>query len=145
MPSEAVNKKTRQEWRQLGYFYDRGDDVKEWRIVGSVAGLRKFARLVQIYASDPRSIQMSEHDHFGPYGYLTVGTWNVPLIDKHWIAGPLSDLLRLCVLVNERIVAARVGETLKFREAYAPASPYELVLEVRDDAFDPASADTGCW
>ncbi len=145
MRSETTNKKTRQEWRELGFWYDRDDDAKEWRVVGSVAGLRKFARMVQTYASDPRSIQISEHDHFGPYWYLTIGTWNVPLIGKDWIAGPLPDLLRLSALVIERIANARTGETFKLREAYASTSPYELILDVRDDTFDPASADTGCW
>lgn len=145
MPSEATNTKTRRAWRELGFFYDRDDDAKEWRVVGSVAGLSKFAGLVKKYASDPRSIQISEHDHFGPYGYLTVGTWNVPLINENWIAGPLPDLLRLSALINERIAKAKIGETYKLREAYAAPSPYELTLDVRNDAFDPASADTGCW
>jgi hypothetical protein len=142
MPSQGTNRATRREWRELGFFYLLDKDAKEWRVVGSVTGLRKFARLVQTYASDPRSIQISEHIHLGPYGYLEIGTWHVPLITEHWIAGPLPDLLRLFALLNERIAGARIGEILKIREAYAPASPYELILELRDDAFDPARADT---
>ena len=145
MPSEVVNQATRREWRELGFFYLRDDDAKEWRIVGSVAGLRKFARLVQDYASDPTSVQISEHIHIGPYMDLEIGTWHVPLIDRHWIIGPLPHLIRLSALLSERIDGARVGETLKVREAYAPTSPYELVLDVRDDEFDPARADTDCW
>ena len=36
---------TREEWRELGFFYDRDDDAKEWRLRGSRDGLRRFARL----------------------------------------------------------------------------------------------------
>lgn len=145
MPSETINKKTRQEWRELGFFYDRDDDAREWRIVGSVAGLRKFAQIVQTYALAPRSTQISEHDHFGPYSYLTIGTWDFPLINKLWIAGPLPDLLRLSALISGLVAKVQVGEALKLREVFAPTSPYELILDVRDDAFDPAKADAGCW
>jgi hypothetical protein len=145
MPSDATNEATRREWRELGFFYFRDDGAREWHIVGSASGLCKFARLVQTYASDPRSIRISEHVHLGPYGYLEVGTWHVPVITEHWIAGPLPDLLHLSALVHERTTAARDGNTYRIREGYAAASPYELVLDVRDNSFDPARADTELW
>ena len=43
MSNEAINEATRRAWRALGFFCDRSDAEKEWRIVGSVKGLRKFA------------------------------------------------------------------------------------------------------
>lgn len=39
MPSEATNEATRRAWRELGFFCDRNDAAKEWRIVGSVKDL----------------------------------------------------------------------------------------------------------
>jgi len=35
VPSEAVNEATRRQWRDLGFFYDRDDAAKSWRIVGT--------------------------------------------------------------------------------------------------------------
>ena len=145
MPSEAVNQRTRREWRDLGFFYDQDNDVKEWRIVGSSAGLRKFAQLVLDYASDPTSVKIGEHVHLGPYAYLEIGTWHIPVITDHWIAGQVPHLHQLSKLVGERMDGASVGEQFKLREAFAPTSPYELILDVRDDAFDPATADAFCW
>ncbi len=43
MPSAKINEMTQREWRELGYFYDRDDSAKEWRLIGSKAGLRQFA------------------------------------------------------------------------------------------------------
>ena len=39
MPSDAVNEKTREEWRALGFFYDVDHEAKVWTLVGSRAGL----------------------------------------------------------------------------------------------------------
>ena len=97
---------------------------------------------MRAYASDPRSREISEHVHLGPYLYLEIGTWHEPLLDKHWIAGPLPDLLRLAALVQDLTAAAEDGDIIRLREVYAPASPYDLVLDVRDATFDPAGADT---
>ena len=33
--NEAANEATRRAWRALGFFCDRNDAAKEWRIVGS--------------------------------------------------------------------------------------------------------------
>jgi len=76
--------------------------------------------------------------------YLEIGTWSEPEITSHWIAGSLLDLLRLSLLIEERVSKATVGNNFKLREAYSPVSPYELVLEVHDDEFDPARADENC-
>ena len=145
MPSEATNQATRREWRELGFFYDRDSDAQEWRIFGSVAGLRKFAQLVREYALNPRSDALSEHDHYGPYSYLEIGTWSDSEITDHWIAGPVRELLSLSSLIDDLLPHATAGDRFSLRKDYAPSSPYDLVLLVHDDAFDPARADTQCW
>lgn len=141
MPSEAVNEITRKEWRELGFFYDRDDDAKEWHLVGSVEGLLKFAKILHDYASNPKNDMLSEHDHFGPYMYLEIGTWSEPVITDHWIAGPLKNLLALSSLIEESIGNAKSGDVIHLRKTFSPTSPYELILGVRDNAFDPVSAD----
>jgi hypothetical protein len=77
--------------------------------------------------------------------YLEIGTWSVAEITDHWIAGTLADLNRLSGLVEERVLKAKTGDRLLLREAHAPNAPYELVLELCDDDFDPAAADAACW
>src|ERR1035437_4077384 len=97
MPSEEVNQSTRREWKALGFFYDKDDVAKKWRIQGSADGLRIFSDLLRKYAEDSRNLVLSEHEHFGPYMYLEIGTWDKAVITDHWIAGPLNELLRLSV------------------------------------------------
>jgi hypothetical protein len=144
MPSETTNEATRREWRKLGFFYDRDDSAKEWKIVGSREGLRTFAHIIRRYASNPENNVLSGHDHYGPYMYLEIGTWSESQITNHWIAGPVDNLLKLSSTVEQLIAAASVGDRLPLRVAFAQASPYDLVLEMRDDTFDPPSADSNC-
>ena len=59
MASEAVNEATRRAWHDLGFFCGRNDAAKEWRIVGSVKGLRKFASEIRKYASNPAHDRLS--------------------------------------------------------------------------------------
>ena len=145
MPSEKTNQATRREWRELGFFYDRNDDEKEWLLRGSRAGLLRFAQILRDYSENPANRGISEHDHLGPYMYLEIGTWSEPTITDHWIAGTLDELRRLSTLIQEVVVPAKEGDLLRFRDAYAPNAPYELVLELCADAFDPAVADPACW
>lgn len=106
MPSEATNEATRREWRELGYYYDRDDDAREWLLLGSVEGLLGFASAVRRYSENPARAGLSEHEHFGPYWYLELGTWNEPTITDHWIAGPQSSLAQLA-LELERLLGKR--------------------------------------
>jgi hypothetical protein len=75
MPSDSVNEMTRSEWRELGFFYERDDEARAWRLVGSGGGLGGFCSLLEQYASDPRMARTSEHEHYGPYAYLKLVTW----------------------------------------------------------------------
>jgi hypothetical protein len=143
--TEKVNEATRREWRELGFFYERDDETKEWLLRGSRAGLLGFARILLEYSKNPRRQQLSEHDHLGPYMYLEIGTWSARVIDDHWIAGTLEDLSVLSALITERVSTAKEGDAFRFRETYAPVSPYELRLEVCGADFDPATADKACW
>lgn len=145
MPSSEINERTQREWRELGFFYDRDDDAKEWRLIGAKAGLLQFAHAMQKYAAKPSNDLISEHEHFGPYSYLAVGTWTTSEITDHWIAGPLKDIQRLALTVISRLDTVSVCDCIYLRAEFAPLSPYELVLEVKDDSYDPAKADLACW
>lgn len=145
MSSTGINEVTQREWRELGYLYDRDDAAREWRLIGSKAGLRNFSEALQAYAADPRNELLSEHEHLGPYKYLEVGTWTTPDITEHWIAGPLSEIQILGLTVQTQIDVASIGDCIRLRASFAPLSPYDLVLEVQADSFDPAEADPHCW
>jgi hypothetical protein len=132
---------TREEWRDLGFFYDRDDAAKEWRLRGSRDGLLRFARLLYDYVADPRNAMKSEHEHYGPYMYLEVMTWPEAGMDDHSIHGPLVELERLARLVEARVAAMATDTTSRIREEFAADSPYSLVLELRADNFDPSSSD----
>jgi hypothetical protein len=142
MPSDATNEATRREWRELGFFYDRDEVSREWRVTGSRSGLLRLRDLLLAYVADPRNRAESEHEHYGPYQYLEVMTWSEEGFDDHAIRGPLSDLERLARIIEGRVTEAAPGATIRIREDFAASSPYSLVLEVREDDFDPATADS---
>jgi hypothetical protein len=138
--SGSVAELTRAEWRELGFFYDRDDQAKEWRLTGSRQGLLAFATLLEDYSSDPRNVTLSEHDHFGPHMYLEVMTSHEPGLDDHAISGSLPDLARLGRLVRDAVTSAP-SRPIVINRQYAPSAEYSLVLNVREDGFDPASMD----
>jgi hypothetical protein len=141
VPSEDINAATRSEWRSLGFFYDRDDELKKWRILGTNGGLREFARQIRLYASNPKNRGISEHEHFGPYQYLKIGTWPSAQITQDWIAGPLESLERLASEIDLCVMRSSTDNSFKLRHIFSPDSPYELLLELQPEGFDPALAD----
>jgi hypothetical protein len=141
MPGRATNEATRQEWRELGFFYDRDDQAKVWRLTGSRAGLLRFRDSLIEYTVDPVNSTQSEHKHYGPYMYLKVMTWPEAAFDRHAIRGRLSDLAGLAHIIEAKIAAAQPGSSVSIRDEFSSTSPYGLVLDIREDKFDPASAD----
>ena len=135
---------TRKAWRELGFYCGKNDAAKEWRIVGSVAGLRKFAAEIRAYGSNPANDRLSEYTQFGPAMNLEIGTSHQPEITEQWIGGPVVDLLRLATFIERSAQPNVVGKSVALRSNFSPMAPYELILDVRDDAFDPASADPTC-
>jgi hypothetical protein len=132
---------TRQEWRELGFFYDRDDASKEWRLVGSCDGLCRFSSLLREYVADPRNEMKSEHEHYGPYSYLEVMTWPEAGFDHHAVRGPLGALDALASLVDAKIGAMKTGDKVRIGDEFAAGTTYALVLDLRDDDFDPSSLD----
>jgi hypothetical protein len=141
MASEATDKATKQEWRELGFFYDRNDQTKVWKLTGSRAGLLRFRDALLSYVAAPRNVLESEHEHFGPYAYLEVMTWPEPGFDDHAIRGPLADLARLANLIEAKVATVRPGSSVLIQKEFATDSAYALVLDVQEDGFDPAAAD----
>lgn len=51
------------------------------------------------------------------------------------------DLERLAKLIEAKLATAHPGSSVLIQEEFAPNSPYGLVLDLREDGFDPATAD----
>ncbi len=143
MANADLDEQLREEWRALGFFYDSDEQTKEWRLVGSRAGILSFRDRLLKYASNPKNETVSEHENYWPYGYLEVMTWPQAGMDSHAIRGTLADFRRLATLIEQAASIAHPGAIVRIREQYAVDGDYALVLEFRDDNFDPASADPG--
>ena len=127
----------------MGFHYDRDDDAKTWVLTGSRQGLQKFRDALLAYSSKPANATESEHDHYGPYMYLKVMTWPEAGFDDDSIRGSVEDLRRLAHIIEAKVSSTAVGQSIRIQEEFSPASPYGLVLNIRDNDFDPASADLG--
>jgi len=139
-----MNEATRRDWRELGFYYERDDESKTWRLLGTREGLLRFARSLRAYAADESKEQLSEHEHFGPYWYLEVGTWHTPEITDHWIAGPRRTISELASHIETVLAEANAPAVVKLRDSFAPGSPYDFQLELQPNGFDPALADPAC-
>jgi hypothetical protein len=127
------------EWRELGFYCNHDTANREYRLIGSATGLRKFADLLRAYVADPRNEMQSEHEHYGPWG-LEVMTWPDAGMDDHAIHGPLPKLAELAVIVDSKLADAKPGDRVVIRGEYSPNCEFSLVLDVREPGFDPPSA-----
>jgi hypothetical protein len=141
MPSDELNEQIRCEWLELGFYYDLNEDSKSWQLFGSILGLKKFALLLREYAVNPENDCLSEHEHFGPYLSLEIGTWLEPDISDHWIAGPLSKILNLADTIDNLLKNAKPGQHISLRNHFAPDQPWDIVLYIEADDFDPSTKD----
>jgi hypothetical protein len=140
-PAALTEDQIKQQWRKLGFYCELDDQNKSWTLTGSRAGLLYFPDLLLGYVNDPENASDRAQKHYGPYGSLDVMTYPEAGFDAHAIRGSLDDLTRLAELVSEKLATAEPGAPIQIREEFAPASPYKLVLDIRADGFDPASAD----
>jgi hypothetical protein len=141
MTREEINELTKEEWRELGFFYDQDKSARCWRLVGSRSGLLNFCTLLDDYAANERNATLSEHDHYGPYWYLKIVTWSEPLISEDDVRGTLVDLKRLSALTKERLENVNPGDVFEIDKEYSEKNDFKLRFEVRDDGFDPADED----
>jgi len=140
-PSEATNRATREEWRELGFYYATQEEPPGWLFVGSPTGLSKLVFLLDDYVQDSRNATLSEHEHYGPYMYLKVQTSEVPEIDSESIRGSLRDLARLRGLIAAELRTHGPGQSFVIGREYAESVRFPLRFEIREAGFDPATAD----
>ena len=131
------------EWRDLGFHYDQDDNCgsPKWRFHGSKVGLNNFALLLDEYVSNPNNDSISEHQHYGPYNYLKIMTWDKPIITEEYIAGTINDLKSLRQLFVDKLANARSGESFDIHKEYGLGNTIGCTFFVTADDFDPASMD----
>jgi hypothetical protein len=139
--SRELDEVIRRQWRELGFYYEFDAQASEWRLVGSKSGLARFADLLTSYATDSRNEPLSEHKHYGPYFYLELTTSEAREINEHAICGRLTDFADLAGIVRDRLASSVAGTDFVIGGEYAPGAKTPLRFQVRDDNFDPASAD----
>jgi hypothetical protein len=144
MATEAAKENARRAWRELGFYCGKDKAAKEWRIVGSVTGLKKFASEIRKYASNPLHNRLSEYMHLGPAMNLEICTSHQAEITDQWIGAPVMEFMRLAALIDRSVQSNMIGKRIELRANFSPMAPYQLILDVREDAFDPASADPTC-
>ena len=131
------------EWRQLGFYYDRDDrlDVNQWRFFGSNKGLQNFVSLLDKYTATPANDTLSEHEHYGPYSYLKIMTWDKPIITADYIAGTIQDLKNLKNLISEKLLNSIAGQTFAIDKDFGQDNTITAKFFVMADDFDPVSMD----
>ena len=140
-PAALTEEQIKQQWRRLGFFCELDDQKKLWTLTGDRRGLLYFPDLLLGYVNDPENAADRAQKHYGPYGSLEIMTYPEAGFDGNAIRGSLDDLTRLAELVEAKLATAEPGSPIPIREDFAPNSPYSLLLDVRPDGFDPASAD----
>lgn len=131
-----------EEWRELGFYYLLDSSLKRWLIRGDRQGLAKWAEALRAYSQDARNEMMCEHEHYGPYFYLKVMTWDAPLITEKGWWGTLDDINRLADMIDENL-ADKSKTRFEISSEYSPKADYVIHFEVEPDGWDPSSADPG--
>ncbi|MBK6699964.1 MAG: hypothetical protein IPG55_08720 [Saprospiraceae bacterium] len=134
------NQQDRDEWRELGFYYDHFNDI-EWRFFGSKQGLQNFVKLLDEYTNDPKYIGLSEHEHYGPYNYLKIMTWDKPTITKDYIAGRIQDLKKLRNIINTKLKNSNPEQEFNIEKEYGIENTIGAKFFIMPDDFDPASMD----
>ena len=138
---EITEEQIKQKWRELGFFCELDDEKRTWTLTGDSKGLLYFPDLLLGYVADPANAQDGSLKHYGPYGSLEIMTYPEAGFGGNAIRGSLMDLTHLAELIEQKLASAEPGSPIRIREEFAPDSRYTLVLDVRADGFDPASAD----
>jgi hypothetical protein len=139
--ADDIDQMLKEDWRELGFFYDHDKDLRSWQLTGSRSGLLNFCTRLKNYVAKPGNEKLGEHEHFEPYWYLTIITSDKNQITDYGIFGTLQDLNRLADIVYEKLQTCNEGDTFAIDDEYADTNEAKLEFIVKEEGFDPASAD----
>lgn len=136
---------TREDWRDLGFYYDFDKVERRWRLIGTRSGLSNLAELIRTFANKCRARSVGEHEHLGPYSYFTLVLADAPAITDYGVFGRSDDLLQLATVLDDRVFANGPGQTIVIDAEYSNENEAVLELVIKEDGFDPSSADSFEW
>ena len=138
-----IDEMIKEEWRSLRFYYetDESDNIANWKFYGSRAGLCRFANILDQYVSNEGNDAISEHDHYGPYQYLKIMTWDKPEITKNYIGGTFNDLKFLKNIFTDKLNKTKAGQTFTIGSEYGTTNKGVLEFFVMNNDFDPVSMD----
>ena len=131
------------EWKELRYYYEYEEELKQWRLYGNKKGLQSFVDNIEHYINNPTNNSISEHMHLGPHNYLKILTWHKAEISEKYIGGTFSDLKLLKELVAEKLKKVQAGEIFRIGNDYSPATTISILFFIMADGFDPSSIEFG--
>lgn len=141
---EAIEAATRDEWRELGFYFDYDESSKTLNIHGDRTGLTKFSSLLLAYTSNPSNAELSEHDHMGPYMSLEIRTGKALKIHESCIEGTIDDFRMLSQFLEDQLSHSDSGQSFSFRNE-DDASSSLLCFHLHPNGFDASSLDCMDW
>ena len=138
-----IDQRIKDEWRELGFYYDLEESAikNDWKFYGSKHGLQNFIKLLQDYTNKSANDFLSEHDHYGPYSYLKIMTWDKAVITENYIAGTIKDLENFKNIVADNLEKAQVGQRFTIDKEYGVDNTATATFFIMEDNFDPVSMD----
>ncbi|MBH0014336.1 hypothetical protein I6F66_19895 [Pseudoalteromonas sp. NZS100_1] len=136
--SPKLAEMTREEWRELGFYYIIDDDSKAWNLYGSVDGLSNF--ITEILKFTARDEVKGEHEHLLPHWYLTLQYDDGFDICERGILASKIELLIFIDILKQLLLKAKVGEIIGLHNHVKSAS-YRMYLHVKGADFDPSKLD----
>jgi hypothetical protein len=140
---QDIDEMIKEEWRNLGFYYDIDENANppEWKIYGSKDGLLNLIKLLEDYTANKVNDSISEHEHYGPYHYFKIMTWDEPEIAESYIAGSIDDLISLKVIITDKLNETDAGQTFTIGSEYGTNNTAVMKFFVMNDNFDPVSMD----
>jgi len=129
----------KEDWREIGFYYQRDDVTLVWQIVGSRAGLQRLCEALKAYAREFDShLRTADRGFAGPYKHLKIINWHMASILRDGIYGPLESIQGLATVIEEKLRSHSPGERFIIDEEYSDVNAYKLEFVVREDGWDPA-------
>ena len=132
--------RTREEWRELGFWYDYDQQARRWILRGTARGLDGLADAIERHATHPQAKNIGEHTHYGPYMYFTVTTWPELMIAERGLFGLPAQLLEISRSIRALVRPAapvRIPLFTKLRSEDGSTAVFYL----EPDGYNPASSD----
>jgi len=138
-----IDQRIKDEWRKLGFYYDLEENTnnKKWQFYGSIHGLQNFINLLDDYTNKLANDFLSEHEHYGPYSYLKIMTWDKAVITENYIAGTIKDLKNFKNIIADKLEKVQAGQSFTIDKEYGVDNTATVKFFIMKDDFDPVSMD----